>query len=425
MLQTRKAKWRKLENAAKIFPATANDRDERVFRMACELNEDVNAEALQQALDKTMTSFALFSCVMRKGVFWYYLEESTLRPIVREEYRAPCSRLYYPDEKTLLFEVTYYKRRINLEVFHALADGTGTLQFLRTLIVRYLTITHPNEVEPLVQPQLDVSVNGEDGFEKYYSKEKAAEKIPEYKAYQMPKSNRFDAGEMRIVEGVAPVDKMLAIAKEHGATLTAFLAAAFMCAIADDMRQRDKRKPVALMIPVNLRHFFPSESVRNFFAWIDMGYNFSRQPADFDSVVDFTAQFFKKEITKERMAARMNSYIGLETNALMRVVPLEIKMRAMQLGNYVSYGNDTAVFSNIGRIDLPKECAPFVKMFDFFTATGKMQLCVCSYGNNLTMTFTTVFKSVHVFRSFFRTLTKLGVPVEVAVRSEEENDAKL
>ena len=74
MLQTRKAKWRKLENAAKIFPATANDRDERVFRMACELNEDVNAEALQQALDKTMTSFALFSCVMRKGVFWYYCQ---------------------------------------------------------------------------------------------------------------------------------------------------------------------------------------------------------------------------------------------------------------------------------------------------------------------------------------------------------------
>ncbi len=425
MLQTRKAKWRKLENAAKIFPATANDRDERVFRVSCELKEDVRQEALQKALDKTMNSFSLFSCVMRKGVFWYYLEESTLRPIVRQEYRAPCSRLYFPNEKTLLFEVTYYKRRINLEVFHALTDGTGTMQFMRTLVVQYLTITHPDEVKPLVHPQLDVSVDGEDGFEKYYSKEKAAEKIPVYKAYQFPKNNRFEAGTMRIVEGVAPVDKLLALARQHGSTLTSFLSAAFMCAIADNMRQRDRRKPVALMIPVNMRNFFPSESVRNFFAWIDMGYDFQRQPNDFDSVAAFTAAFFKKEITKERMAARMNSYIGLETNALMRVVPLEIKMRAMQLGNYISCGNDTAVFSNIGRVELPKECAQFVRMFDLFTSTGKMQLCVCSYENNLAMTFTTSYKSVSVFKNFFRMLTSMGVPVEIAVRSEEENDAKL
>ena len=425
MLQARKAKWRSLENAAKIFPATSNARDERVFRVACELNEPVRPELLQQALDQAMTRFSLFSCVLRKGVFWYYLEESTLRPTVREEYRAPCSRLYYPDAKTLLFEVTYFKRRINLEVFHALADGTGTVQFMRTLVALYLTLAHPEAVHALAQPTLDVAVSGEDSFTKYYRKDKQKEKIQKYRAYQFPSSTRLEAGQMYLVEGVASVEQILKAARSRGATLTSFLSAVLLCAIEQEMRERDKRKPVALMIPVNLRHFFPSDSVRNFFAWIDIGYDFKQHPGDLESVVQFTSEFFKREITKERMAARMNSYIGLETNPLMRIVPLEIKMRALQLGNYASYGSDTAVFSNVGRIDLPLECAPFVRMFDFFTSTAKMQLCVCSYADNLTMTFTTAFKNISVYRNFFRILTHLGIPVEVAVRGEEAYGAKM
>ena len=82
-------------------------------------------------------------------MFWHYLEKSELRPIVRKEYKEPCSSLYVRDKKTLLFEVTYYKKRINFEVFHALTDGTGATEFLRELVKNYLHLVHKDELEPV------------------------------------------------------------------------------------------------------------------------------------------------------------------------------------------------------------------------------------------------------------------------------------
>lgn len=94
----------------------------------------MEGKALQAALDKTMEKYPVFLSVMRKGLFWYYLEKSELKPVVKEESEPPCLNLYIRDRKTLLFQVNYYKTRINFEVFHALTDGTGAIQFLKELV---------------------------------------------------------------------------------------------------------------------------------------------------------------------------------------------------------------------------------------------------------------------------------------------------
>ena len=106
MLNAKTARWRKLDNAAKIFPATSGKKDTRVFRFSCDLKEEIDGDLLQRALDKTMEVYPLFRSVLRKGFFWFYLEKSGLQPIVSEESKAPCSSLYVRDKKTLLFEVT-------------------------------------------------------------------------------------------------------------------------------------------------------------------------------------------------------------------------------------------------------------------------------------------------------------------------------
>ena len=55
------------------------------------LKEEVEENALQEALDQTIEKYPVFLSVMRKGLFWHYLEKSELRPIVRKEYKEPCS----------------------------------------------------------------------------------------------------------------------------------------------------------------------------------------------------------------------------------------------------------------------------------------------------------------------------------------------
>ena len=155
-----RSKWRTLENTAKIFPATSGKKDERVFRLSCQMTEEIWPEKLQKALDRCMEEYTLFLCVLRRGLFWNYLEETELRPVVREEYKPPCSQLYVRDQKNLLFEVTYYKKRINFETYHALTDGTGALQFVRSLVYFYLIrLRQCQKMQPKRKRQRTVSAN--------------------------------------------------------------------------------------------------------------------------------------------------------------------------------------------------------------------------------------------------------------------------
>jgi len=140
IMDTGYSKWRKLDNAALAFPLVTGKNDTRVFRFYCQLKEEVNGEILQAALDQTMEKYPLFQAVLRKGLFWFYLERRDIPAVVKKEAGAPCSGLYIPDKKTLLFRVSYYKNRINFEVFHALTDGTGAMHFLMEL-VKKLNVT--------------------------------------------------------------------------------------------------------------------------------------------------------------------------------------------------------------------------------------------------------------------------------------------
>ena len=71
---------------------------------------------------------------LKRGFFWYYLEETDIKPTVTKEDTLPCDYMDYG----ILFRVSYFKKRINLEVSHALTDGTGTEIFLKSLTANYL-----------------------------------------------------------------------------------------------------------------------------------------------------------------------------------------------------------------------------------------------------------------------------------------------
>ena len=407
--------WRSLENTAKIFPATSGKKDERVFRISCQMKEMVDQEKLQKALDLCVKDYSLFLCVLRVGLFWNYLEESHLRPVVKEESRPPCSQIYFRDQKNLLFEVTYYKKRINFETYHALTDGTGAMQFVKTLVFYYLKEMHPERIQGSVQQvQFDATEAelSEDSFEKYYSDAGKNEKIPKYKAHQL-RYRKTEYHTIHLTEGILSVQEILKAAKSYGTTLSVYLTAVYLCAIGKEMSERQKKKPVALMIPVDLRNFFPSESVRNFFGWIDIGYNFSTQSNELEDVIAFTARFFKEELTPERIAARMNGFMRMEKNPLMRILPLPVKLWGMQLGAMVSSANGTAVFSNIGKIVMPEECREYIDWFDFYTTTPKMEICACSFEDNLTVSFTSCYVESTIEKNFFRMLTEQGMEVRI------------
>ncbi|RZT00602.1 hypothetical protein [Cuneatibacter caecimuris] len=422
MFQAKKTRWRNLENAAKIFPATSNKKDERVFRFVCELKEEVEPGALQGALDLCIQEFPMFSCVLRKGLFWNYFESTDIQPKVREEYKVPCSQLYVRDQKSLLFEVTYFGKRINCEMYHALTDGTGALAFFRVLVYHYLREAHPEEVRgPVASVLADATAEEmeEDSFEKYYGEGREVTDIPAYRSFQL-RYRRLEYGSLRLIQGTLSVKEALSQARQRGVTLTVFLTAVYLCAIAKELAPRQKNKIVSLMVPVNLRSYFPSKSMRNFFWWIDIGYNFEGWDGDLEKVVSFVGGFFKKELTRERMAARIYGLMKFERNPLVRILPLALKQAALYLGTNMKPSGNTAIFSNIGKIVMPQECSPFLEQFEVFTSTPKVELCMCSYGDKLSLSFTSSYVDTRIERNFFRILTDLGIKAEISAWSPEE-----
>lgn len=136
-------RWVRLDNASNMFLAARSEVDPKVFRLGAEMDHEVDPQLLQVALDRTFEKYPLYHAVLRRGVFWYYLQDSELRPTVTEELTAPCAPIYQADRRSLLFRVMHHRRRISLEVFHALSDGTGALWFLTDLVTAYTQLRFP------------------------------------------------------------------------------------------------------------------------------------------------------------------------------------------------------------------------------------------------------------------------------------------
>lgn len=411
------SQWRKLDNAALAFPAVTGKNDTRVFRFYCKLKEEVDGEILQEALERTIKKYPLYQAVLRKGLFWFYLEQREIATTVKKEDRPPCSKLYIPDKKSLLFEVSYEKDRINFEVFHALTDGTGAMKFLKELVKNYLMLVHIEEEFPDLPEEENVTDKDheEDSFSQYYS-----EKIPKLKekketAARIP-GRRLPQEEMQITEAVISVKETLEKSRKYGVSLTVFLTAVMLCAIQKEMPREKMGKWISLMVPVNLRNYFPSQSMTNFFGWIEVGYHFEEQTKFEDVLFDVKDQF-EKELTKERVGMRMNDWVRLEKNFFLRIVPLEIKSLFLQIGANFGGKSITAVFSNIGVIHMPEEYEQYIERFGIFTSTGGFQLCTCSFRDQLVLGFTSKIPSTNIERNFFQILRQQGVSCE-----EEKNE---
>ena len=405
--------WNRLDNAAKIFPSNTGKRDTKVFRFSCELYEEVVPEFLQQALDITVAYFPIFRSVMKKGLFWYYFEQSRLEPVVLPETRPVCSPLYNPDYRTLLFEVTYFGRRINFEVFHALTDGTGAMQFLKMLVSQYLKLKYPDKDLPSLDYDASTSQKSEDSFQKYYDPKTTADKAKRVSAYQI-KGSKEPEGRLNVIEGVLPVKALLALAHQYHTTLTVFVAAVLIRSIGRQMATGDKRKPVVLDIPVNLRNYFDSETARNFFGVINVSYHFGERSGELDDIIEQVAKTMHEELTREKLSGIINDFIKIERNAAVRIGPLPLKDIVLRQAGRINQREATSSLSNIGRTDIPPELKPYIRLFDVICSTDRTQLCLCSCGDLLTACFSSVFESTEVQKNFFRTFTELGISAEIS-----------
>lgn len=425
MKQRKRVEWTKLDNASKIFPATSNNKDTKVFRLSCELYEDVDAAILQEALNITLEGFPLYNSVLRRGVFWYYFQTSDIRPVVEKESNPVCAPIYFKDKKNLLFRVFYYHHRINFEVFHALSDGTGALWFMKTLVYHYLILRYKKEFEGKtleLNYNASISEKMDDSFRRYF-KGKDIDILKIMRRHQNKekttcayhiRGTRVDEHRMKVIEGSMSLKAVLEKAHECDTTLTIFVSALLIYAIFKEMPIRAKNHPVVLSVPINLRNFFESETTRNFFSTMKVGHDFGKDSTDFKDVIRSVIEGFRQAMTEERLNEHLNQLMSIEKNLLARIVPLPFKDYSLRIANKIKDREITAAISNIGQVSIPSEFETYIRQFSVYNSARRPHVCMCSYGDRLVLSFTSPFRETEIQRIFFEFLSERGIDIEIA-----------
>lgn len=452
--------WVRLDNASNIFLAARTDADPKVFRLSAETDHQVDPELLQLALDETYEQYPLYHAVLRRGVFWYYLQDSDLRPLVTGDQLHTCAPIYRADRRNLLFRVTHHLQRINLEVFHALSDGTGALWFLSDLVTTYHRLRYPDQ--PHTSRDLDpaapapaLGLTG-DSFAAYFRRDAApaALTVPQVDTVLTPdptperprsrphhrarvhrvRGTRTPDHRTRDVELTVDAQEVLALARAEGVSMTMYLTALFFESIRRSSGGLGRNQTIAVSVPVNLRQFFPSTSARNFFATVRVEHTYGRGGGgadghDADSVGSVARQLqeqFRPKATPESLEVKLRQFIRFERMPVLRVLLRPLKDLMLGVVNRINNRGLTVAISNMGRVSLPEPAEGHVGRMFLHVSAARPQFCVVSHAGRLTVSFSSPFTETGHIREFARALTGHGVQVSVAsTRVTEEELAEV
>ena len=408
-------RWYRLDNAAKIIPSTAHGYDTRVFRISCTMTEEVDPACLQEALDRTILDFPHFNCVLRKGFFWFYMETTPARVLVEEEFEAPMRSLYQPGKAGILYRVLYYRKRITVEIFHAVTDGTGGMVFMKALLRAYISIRHHLPDLKVSDDSTGLTERAEDAFRRFYSpkaKNWLKNLVPRL-ACQL-KGAKAENFEMILVEGQVPLDQYRALAAEKNTSLMILTVAIYIQSIMKLSARSELKRPIVIQIPVNLRNYFDTETTRNFFGTINIEYMPDKDDGSIDSIIRKVSEEFSKKLNADAVSSMMDTYATLEHNMAVKVVPLFLKDLGIQGIYFLNRLGITSCVSNMGKIEVAPEMEPYIENFSCFSPTLKTQMVFSSYKNILTFGFATVFRNHVQMMHFFRTMTSYGIDVTVS-----------
>ena len=421
-----KIRWMRLDNAAKIYPAARRQNWSNVFRLSATLSENVDKTVLQTALDITVRRFPSICARLRRGVFWYYLQQLDHAPTLSEECSYPLTRMHRNEVRQCAFRVIVYKQRVAIEIFHSLTDGTGALIFLKSLVAEYLQekygISIPAEKGVLGRLEEPSAEEMEDSFLKYAGRVNASRRESDaWQLYGTPENDGFLHLTCFRLATAAALEK----AHEHKVSLTTFLTAAMMMAIQNLQAEKVPyirwRKPVKVLIPVNLRRLFPSRTLRNFALYTTPEIDTRLGSYSFPEICRAVEHRMGLDIEPKVMSAKIATNVSSERLLAVRVLPLFVKNLVMKaVFNSVGEKKNCLSMSNLGAVELPEAMRPYVQRMDFILgtqATAPHNCGVLSYNGSLYINIIRNIREPELEYHFYRVLRSLGLDTEVESNS--------
>lgn len=422
----RKLRWMHLDNSAKIYPAAATSRWNNIYRLSATLKEEVDRDVLQSALDVTVRRFPSIAVKLKRGVFWYYLEEIAHAPAVQDERSYPLVRMPLDDIRHCAFRVLIYKKRIAVEFFHALTDGNGALIFLKTLVAEYLTqkygIDIPSEHGVLSRLDEPTEEELEDNFPK--NKAPVGKSRNESDSYRIFGETEED-GFCHVTTFMLNPTELLTLAHEYGVTLTALVAAVFIKASInlqfEDVKKLKHMKKVKVLIPVDLRRIYNSRTLRNFALYVTPGVDPRLGEYTLEELAKIVHHRMALDITEKNMSARIYTNVRDEERLLLKLTPLFLKNIVMKIiFMLVGEKKSTLSISNLGLVKLPDVMTEYVDRLDFVLSvqsSAPYNASMLSYNGKLNISIIRNIKEPRLERALYEVFKEKNIHVKV-----ESND---
>lgn len=417
-----KTDWYKLDLSAIVYPTLQRRDFSSVYRLSVVLKEEVDPQALQKALDMTLPRFPTYKAAIRKGLFWRYLEPNNRPgPFVQEDVKNPCQPMYFKANNRYLVRVYYFGKRIALEAHHSLGDGTGGMCVLQTLTATYLRLLGHDEIanggfvlDIHEEPDKEEL---EDAYMRYANARVCPPRLGE-KAYRV-RGTKEPFYTLNIVDGILSVSEVMAVAKRYNATITEYLNVVLLHALLQKQEEDRpvRQRPVKIAMPVNLRRFFPTITLRNFITMIYPGVDPRLGEYTFEEIVTQVHNYMRYYINEKLLRGDITTNAATQRNPLIRVVPLFLKDFAVRtFYTKIQDKNSSAGLTNMGALKVPEGMKPYIERFDIYMGqpySTRTNCAIISFEDILTINFASSIVETDVERYFFRKLVKDGIHVKI------------
>ncbi len=413
--------WYQLDLSAIVYPTLQRKDFSSVYRLSVVLKEPIKPDILQQAVDLALPRFPTYKACIRKGFFWRYLEpNSRPGPFVCPDIKNPCMPMPFKSNNHYLIRIYYHNCRIALEAHHSLGDGTGGMCVLQTITAVYLRLLGHNISNSGFVLDINEKPDPEELEDAYtrYANAKVRPPRPSEKTYRIH-GTKEPFYTLNIIDGIMSVKEVAAVAAKYKASITEYLNACLLYALLQNQQNQWhlKLRPVKIAMPVNLRRFFPSKTLRNFITMVYPSIDPRLGEYTFEEIVTQVHFYMRYYINNKFLRGDITTNAATQQHPVIRVVPLFIKdFVVRQFYTKVQDKNSSAGLTNMGALYVPEDMKPFIDRFDIYMGqpfSSRTNCAIISFEDTLTINFASSIKEADVERLFFQKLVQDGVHVKI------------
>lgn len=357
-------------------------------------------------------------------MFWHYLEFNNKLPRIQPEEKIPCTAFALNRKGEPLYRVIIRANRISVEFIHILTDGSGAVEYLKSLLYSYLKLTGNSVTSPegIILPDSPISEDEfEDSFNRFFRKLPPPAKIS--KAWHLP-FRLNEKPRLRVLLTEIQVSEILELSRRNNVSITEYLVAVYLFSLQKiylaekDKRTKQKFNILRIEVPVNMRNKLPSRTMRNFSLFVTPEVDLRLGIYTFEEVLNNVHHYMQTESDIKQISRFMSSNVSHEKLLLIRILPLFIKRLAIA-AYYRGLGSKrcSGIFTNLGVVKLPEEMEGLIDSFHIVPPPPNKQVkvscAIVSYKDKMRLCFNNMTESNELERTILRHLSDSGVHIKI------------